>query len=170
MRSKIAVFLLLAFLCGCGYTTGSLVPAHIKTIYIETFTNKTNEPNIEVDITNAVKDYFIRDGALKIANSKEEADSMLKGEIIGYDKEPLSYAANREIAEYQLVLTVNLTYIDLADDKILWQEKNFKADSEYYSTVRQEKFTSTNLDEEQLLKNAAKELAREVVSRTVEGW
>ena len=170
MRSKIVVFLLLVFLCGCGYTTGSLVPAHIKTIYIETFTNKTNAPNIEVNITNAVKDYFVRDGALKIANSKEEADSMLKGEIIGYDKEPLSYAADREIAEYQLVLTVNLTYIDLTDDKILWQEKNFKADSEYYSTVRQEKFTSTNLDEEQLLKNAAKELAREVVSRTVEGW
>lgn len=170
MRSKLTLILLLIFLSGCGYTTGSLVPSHIKTIYVGTFTNKTNEPNIEVDVTNAIKDRFVQDGALRLANNEEEADSMLKGEITDYSKEPLSYAQNEEINEYELILTVNLTYVDLVNDEVMWQQKNFKGDSEYYTTLRQEKFTSANLDKQQLLENAAKELARKIVDRTVEGW
>jgi outer membrane lipopolysaccharide assembly protein LptE/RlpB len=170
MKSKVIFVLFFIFLAGCGYTVGSLVPPHIKTIYVETFTNKTNEPHIEIDITAALKEKYVKDGNLRIANSKQEADSMLKGEIIGYQKQPLSYAADDEIAEYRLVLTVNLEYLDLAADEVLWQEKNFKADSEYYTTMRHERFGSIDLDEEQLKQNAVKQLADDIVDRTVLGW
>lgn len=168
--NKVWLFLLLFFINGCGYTTGSLIPSHIKSVYVETFTNKTNEPGIEIEITNAIKDHFAWEGSLDIANSIESADSVLKGEIVKYDKEVLSYADDDEVAEYRLILTVNLIYEDLVKETIMWQEDKFKADSEYYTTLSQRKFTSTNLDEDALIENAAKELAKEVVARTVEGW
>jgi outer membrane lipopolysaccharide assembly protein LptE/RlpB len=155
---------------GCGYTTGSLVPSGLKTVYVESFENKTSEPGLEIDVTNQIKDRFIQDGALDVADSKEKADSMLTGEIIGYEKKPLSYATSEEVAEYELVLTVNVKYIDLVNNEVLWEEKNFEADSEFYSILEQQRFGSTNIDEEQLQTNAIKELARRIVDRTVEGW
>ncbi|RLJ04051.1 MAG: hypothetical protein DRP14_04035 [Candidatus Aenigmatarchaeota archaeon] len=170
MKSKILIFLVVVILSGCGYTTGSLIPSHIKTIYVETFTNKTSEPGIEIEVTDAIKDRFLTDGALKIANSREEADSILKGEIIDYRREPLSYTSDNEVAEYRLVLTVNLTYYDLVKDEIMWEEEDFEADSEFYTTMQQQRFGSTNLDEEKLIENVARELAREIVNRTIEGW
>ena len=169
-KSKILIVLFLFFLYGCGYTAGSLLPTHINTIYVEMFTNKTTEPNIEIEITNAIKDKFSLDGALEITNSKEDADSILTGEVLKYEKQPLSYTSDDEVAEYRLVLTVNLTYTDLVNDNLMWKEENFKADSEYFTTLAQQTFTSTNLDEQVLIKNAAKELAEEIVARTVEGW
>jgi hypothetical protein len=155
---------------GCGYTAGSLIPSHIETIYVEPFKNETSEPNIEIVVTNAIKDRFAWDGALKIENSKNEADSMLQGKILKYEKVPVAWGSNDEVAEYRLVLTVNLVYTDLDNNKIMWQEKKFKVDSEYYTTLKDQKFTSTNLDRDALIENAAEELALEVVSRTVEGW
>ncbi|MCK5305900.1 MAG: LptE family protein [Candidatus Omnitrophica bacterium] len=170
MKRYKAVIFLLMFVSGCGYTAGSLIPSHIKTIYVETFTNKTSEPNIELDITNAIKDRYAWASSLNIANDKENADSMLQGEIINFEKQPVAYGANNEIAEYRLILTVNLIYTDLNKNKIIWEEKKFKADSEYYTTMKEQKFSSTNLDKQALIENAAKELALEVVARTVEGW
>lgn len=163
---------LLVFMCisGCGYTAGSLIPSHIETIYIETFKNMTTEPNIEIVVTNAIKDRFAWDGALKIENKLEDANSMLQGEIIKYEKIPVAWGSNDEVEEYRLVLTVNLVYTDLVNNKVMWQEKKFKVDSEYYTTLNNQTFSSTNLDKDALIQNAAEELAVEVVARTVEGW
>jgi hypothetical protein len=155
---------------GCGYTAGSLIPSHIETIYIETFKNMTTEPNIEIVVTNAIKDRFAWDGALKIENKLEDANSMLQGEIIKYEKIPVAWGSNDEVEEYRLVLTVNLVYTDLVNNKVMWQEKKFKVDSEYYTTLNNQTFSSTNLDKDALIQNAAEELAVEVVARTVEGW
>lgn len=165
-----ALLLMCIFVPGCGYTAGSLLPSHIDTIYIETFKNKTNEPNIEIVITNAIKDRFAWDGALKIDNKKDNADSMLQGEIVKYEKNPVAWGKNDEVEEYRLVLTVNLVYTDLVKNKVMWQEENFKVDSEYYTTLKDQKFTSTNLNKDDLIENVADELAFEVISRTVEGW
>ncbi|MCK4519178.1 MAG: LptE family protein [Candidatus Omnitrophica bacterium] len=170
MKKCKAIIFLLMFISGCGYTTGSLIPSHIKTIYVETFINKTSEPNIELDITNAVRDRYAWDGSLSIVNDKESADSMLQGEIVNFEKQPVAYGDDNEIAEYRLILTVNLIYTDLSKDKVMWEEKKFKADSEYYTTMKEQKFSSTNLDNQALIENAAKELALEVIARTVEGW
>jgi len=166
----IRLLLICLLISGCGYTAGSLIPSHIDTIYIQTFKNKTSEPNIEIVVTNAIKDRFAWDGSLKIENKKDDADSMLQGEIIKYEKIPVAWGSNDEVEEYRLVLTVNLVYTDLVNDKVMWQEKKFKVDSEYYTTLKDQKFTSINLDKSALIDNAAEELAFEVVSRTVEGW
>jgi len=58
---------------------------------------------------------------------------------------------------------VNLVYTDLVNDKVMWQEKKFKVDSEYYTTLKDQKFTSINLDKSALIDNAAEELAFEVL-------
>ena len=67
MNRKRNIFLLCMtlFMAGCGYTSSSLLPEHLKTVYIQPFRNKieltaqlapdqdrfrTYSPNLETDI------------------------------------------------------------------------------------------------------------------------
>ncbi len=76
MKKLGVICLVLLFLCGCGYSARSLMPANIKSIAIPNFTNRTYEPGLEVDITRQIIDRFVFDGNLKIA-TEDKADVVL---------------------------------------------------------------------------------------------
>ena len=101
---KSFLFLLLALFLvssgsGCGYTTGSLLPSHLKTIYVDNFKNKIDigkevtevsrytlyRPGLENDVTSEIINRFAFDGNLKI-ESKKSADLILKGDLINYNQ------------------------------------------------------------------------------------
>lgn len=170
-------FLLSAAISGCGYTTGSLLPADIKTIHIKTFTNKiditrevsetsryrTYAPLLEVNITKEVIDRFIYDGNLKVVD-EVNADLMLTGELIDYNRQVLRYDVSDEAEEYRLSLAVSLKLRDRRSDEIMWEEQNFIGDAAYFTSGSLAKSEDTALDE------AIADLARRIVERTVEGW
>ncbi len=173
-----ALYLLLStFLLGCGYTTGSLLPPSIKTIYVKTFTNKiditaevsetsrykTYAPLLEVDITKEIIDRFIYDGNLRVVK-KENADLMLTGELIDYNRQALRYDTDDEVEERRLSLVVSLVLHDLRKDEIMWKEESFIGDSTYFTTGSLAKTEDTALDE------AIEDLARRIVERTIEWW
>lgn len=83
---------LCAVLCGCAnYRIGTTLPPHLKTIYVETFENRTVEPNIEQRITTAVRRKFQHDGQLKIVAAEADADIVLKATLKSYDVDSLLY-------------------------------------------------------------------------------
>jgi len=156
-------------LVGCGYTTGSLLPSHMKTIAVPIFKNSISpeslsyqyHPGVEVDITREVIDRFFFDGNLRVVGVGEEADLELVGELIDYIKEPLRYGPDaKDVTEYRLTLVVNISLRDLRKDVVAWEEKNFTGDATYFTTGT----------ESSALSNAIKDLARNIVDRTVEGW
>jgi hypothetical protein len=164
----IGCWLLAVSLIGCGYTTGSLLPANIKTIYVPIFKNSISadslayqyHPGIEADITSEVIDRFLFDGRLKVVK-KENADLILNGEVIDYIKDPLRYAAGgKDVTEYRLTLMVRLSCYDTAKNAVIWKERGLTGDTTYFITV----------GEEVALRMAVKDLAKNVVDRTVEGW
>jgi len=166
-----------AMLSGCGYTTGSLLPADQRGIYVDNFKNgidvgkETTEyskyalyrPGLENDITLAVVDRFTFDGNLKIAN-RDNADIVLTGTLSDYRKEALRYDNADNVEEYRVKITVDMELIRPRDNKVLWREKAFTGESTYNTTGR---FATS----EQLARDeAVEDLARRVVERTVEGW
>lgn len=169
-KSWLMVFILL-LICGCGYTTGSLLPAHIKSVAVPTFTNKTYEPGLETDITRKVIERFIFDGNLKIA-TEEKADVILLGEVVGYERVPLRYKDNDIVEEYRVVLTVNLIFKDLVKNKVIWEEKEFKGEYTYYTSAAQATGAAgtSASSETEAREKAILDLARNIVNRTVEGW
>ena len=48
-----ALLLVLASLAGCGYATGSLVPAGYRTISVPVFDNTTRRHDLEFEVTDA---------------------------------------------------------------------------------------------------------------------
>jgi len=165
------------WLAGCGYTTRSMISNKFRTIYIASFANKIDitretdvgnkykiyRPYLETDITKSVINKFLLDGNLKIVK-EGVADLILRGELVEFRKDPLRYSDSDEVEEYRVNLVVNLTLWDTKDDKLVWEEKNFTADTTYFTTGSSAKSEATAIND------AIADLARRIVERTVEQW
>lgn len=176
-------FILAASLSGCGYTTRSMLYGNYKTIYIAPFLNKVDitqeafsankyriyRPMLETDITKKVINRYLFDGNLKPAK-EAGADLVLKGELIEYRKDPLSYTANTEnVTEYRINIYVNLSLWDVKENKLLWQENNFNGNYSFF-TADNTNNASIKVPEATAVNNAVEDLARRIVERTVEQW
>ena len=190
MKKRISLFLFLTTICflstialsGCGYTTRSMLYGNYNTIYVAPFLNKVDitqesysankyriyRPMLETDITKKVINRYLFDGNLK-PSKEAAADLVLKGELIEYRKDPLSYTANTEnVTEYRINIYVNLSLWDTKENKLLWQENNFNGNYSYFTS-----FASGNVvpvSEDSAVTNAVEDLARRIVERTVEQW
>ena len=177
LRKK-AVMLLVAlfFISGCGYTTRSLLPTQFKTIYVENFVNKINvtaessdvrmyrgySPGMEIQVTKSIRDKFLFDGNLKIADSKD-ADLILKGDLIDFRNEALRYDRNDNVEEYRVRMVINME-LQTRDGKTRWKENNFAGEQLYRTTGALAK------SETVAITDASDDLARRVVERTIEEW
>ena len=162
---------------GCGYSTGSLLPSHLKSIYVDNFKNRIDigkeitetsryalyRPGIENDVTNTVIERFVFDGNLKI-ETKDNADLILKGDLVGYDQAPLRYDQDDNIEEYRISVVVNIELWDVVKDKPLWQKTGFAGEETYQTTGR------LATSEDSARQEAIEDLARRIVERTVENW
>ena len=165
---------------GCGYAVRSVYVGPYKTICVEPFVNKvdifsedatslsqrfrTYYPLLEADLRTMVINRFMYDGGLRIA-SKDEADLILKGELIEYRRDPLRYENNQEdVVEYRISLIMHLTLYKKGEEKPLWDEPNFIGDAVYFTSGTQVKSEKVALD------NAVSDLARRVIERIVENW
>lgn len=193
MKNRINVFfaaavgcLLVTVLTGCGYTTRSMIYGKYKTIYIAPFLNKVDitqeaysankyriyRPMLETDITKKVINKYLFDGNLRPIK-QDQADLVLKGELLEYRKDPLSYTTDgEEITEYRINIYVKLSLWDTQENKLLWEEGNFNGNYSYFvrtSTIN----PGANVvvvSEDTAVNNAIEDLARRIVERTVEQW
>lgn len=168
---------LISAVAGCGYTTRSMVSNKFKTIYITPFVNKvdiTNEaytankyriyrPTLETDITKSVINKFLFDGNLRPVK-EETADLVLKGELIEFRKDPLTYDDNDNVTEYRINLVVNISLWDKKENKLVWEENGFTGDTSYFTSGTQAK------TEGAAVTDALTDLARRIVERAVEQW
>jgi outer membrane lipopolysaccharide assembly protein LptE/RlpB len=191
MKKRINLFLFLAAGCflvttaltGCGYTTRSMLQGHYNTIYVAPFLNKVDitqetfsankyriyRPMLETDITKKVINRYLFDGNLKPVK-EANADLVLKGELVEYRKDPLSYTTNTEnVTEYRINIYVNLSLWDAKENKLLWQENNFNGNYSYF-TPDNINSASVKVPEATAVNNAVEDLARRVVEHTVEQW
>ena len=150
------------FILSCGYSAGSLLPKHIKKIYIPTFENETTRYGIEQDLTARVTEAFTADNRLLVV-SEGEADAMLRGTIVGYEKGALTFDRAQSVDEFKIEITVSVEFEDLREGKVLWKEGEFRAWESY--TEREDE-----PGEEEALEAAITTLATDMVSRTIEGW
>lgn len=173
---SLALFLIISA-CGCGYTTGSLLPSYLKTIYVDNFKNKIDidrevtgssrytlyRPGLENEITSEVVNRFVFDGNLKI-EKRENADLILTSSLMNYQQEPLRYDKSDNVEEYRVRITVDIELKDVANDKILWTETGFAGEATY-KTQGQLATSETTARQK-----AIEDLARRIVERTIEAW
>jgi len=114
---SLAGFLLIA---GCGYHlvgSGTALPSHIKTIAIPVFGNTSTQPNIHRDITNVIRQSFIKDGRLKVVGNTQKADLVMKGVFTTYNLQAVSFTTQDVAREYYVQLGGNIDVLDRVKKK-----------------------------------------------------
>ena len=177
-----AGILLLSAVAGCGYTTRSMVINRYRTIAIEPVVNKIditrdsdaankyqiNWPALETDLTRAVINKFLVDGNLRVVR-EDEADVVLKTDLVQFRRDPLRYSENDDVDEYRVNIVVNLVLWDKRDNKEIWREGGFTGDVTYFPTTSTLQ-SVTKKSDTQAISEAVTDLARRIVERAVEDW
>jgi hypothetical protein len=148
----------------CGYTVRGNLPGHIKTVAIPIFVNRTAVPAVESLITAAVVEAFTTNGRLRVV-TRERADAILEGEVVGYQLEPLAFDPSANVRQYRLVVTLNLRFRDVRDNQLLFEESGVQeqADFALAGTV------AANIAlEDVAVRRAAIDIGRAVVSLAVD--
>lgn len=174
---KAIFFFSILTVSGCGYTTSSLLPSDLKTVYVENVKNSikvTDEqselrmyrgyrPGMETELTRAIIDRYLFDGNLKIA-LEDKADLILKTELIDYKRDSLRYDSNSNVEEYRIKIIVNMQLENTKTGTILWTEGGFAGETTYRVSGPGAK------TETMAITDAEVDLARRIVERTIEAW
>ena len=157
---------------GCGYTLKSAQNSPYKTIYIPTFANRISINSIssdyklyyrglEVELDNILRERFRYDGNILPVSNIQDADIVIEGEILDYNKSALSYASNEDVDEYKITVSTNVRLLEKEEE--LWAESIF-GESTYLTTGANAK------SETQALRAALGDLSRKIVDRVVIDW
>ncbi len=165
MRRRTALVVLVAtMLSGCGYGLRGTLPGHLRTIAIPTFTNRTSEPGVENFLTRAVVEAFSTNGRLRVVGP-DAADSILDGEVTGYELQSIAFDPSANVRQYRLIVTMNLRYRDIKEEKLLFDRRGYqeRADFRVAGAV-----SDTIAREQGALRQASVDIARAIVAFTLE--
>ena len=136
MRRSGAYSLVLVGLIGCipyGFAGGGL-PSHVRTVAIVPFENQTATPELQRELTDALRARLHDRLGLRDA-SEAKANALVRGTIQRYETDiPIGFNANNKSATSalrMLHLVVDIEIIDQVTGKTLWQRKNLQAEGQY---------------------------------------
>lgn len=166
LRSFLACVTAAVVFTGCaGYQLGSMLPPDIKTVYVPTFVNRTREPLLEVETTQAMITQLQRDGSLRVAD-EANADSLLEVVLRDYRIDPVSYQGDDRTSarEYRIVLTADITLRRRVDGSVVVNSRGVIGEGVFPFTGD---LTSSK---RRGLPVAAEDLAYKLVTKIVEVW
>ncbi|MEN8222469.1 MAG: LptE family protein [Acidobacteriota bacterium] len=171
MKRIITYILILVFLsvsAGCGYKvsgSGKYLPQNLKTIAIPDFENKTTKAEAEQFVTFAIRDEFIKRSSMKLVNRTDIADALLEGEIVKFTVNPLSYSYIGSANQYTVSITLNVTFINLKNNTIIYKNKNMTFTEDY--EIESGDFFS---QETEAIQKISEKFAKGIVSALLENY
>ena len=121
---------------------------------------------MEEILTTEIIDVLQENRTLSLTNERN-ADSVLLGRIIDYRRSVSSYDANEEVQEYKVEIFVSVEYEDRVKRKTLWKEPRMHGWATYYVVP----VAGAEVEEEEDAQlRAARKLAEDIKTKTVEGW
>lgn len=127
-------------LFGCNYgLRGGGFPEHIHTIYVESFENETPQFEIGQELFRRLLDKVPSSLGIR-QGSRDNADAILSGTIVGYDDVAQNYTAGRNgstatVLAHEVRISVNARILDTKNNVVLWEERvtgkgTYRPDSE----------------------------------------
>lgn len=131
---SVFICFLFALIIACGYTfapQGEYINKKIVNIYVGQFDNKTAQAEIENYVRSAFIDQFIQASRFKIVDSVEQADAVVKGNVLTLTTAPLSYRSSTLAAEERATMTMELTFREKESGKEIWKSSNISGTVDY---------------------------------------
>ena len=120
--------------CVYGFRAGGGLPSNIKTVAVIPFDNRTGEPQLTQEVSEAIRQAV--EGRLGLRPAAEaDADAVVRGEIVRYDPDvPLAYSAGDgrvDVTRRQVTIVVSVEIIDQHEGKALWRSSGLSVSGEY---------------------------------------
>jgi len=167
---KSLIILALIALAGCGYHLagrGAFLPSHINKIGIPMFKNNTSKIELPQRLTEKVQEEFISRGKYEISSSSTEVDALLEGVILSYELHPGSTDSEGRATSYTVTIKTAITFKDLANDVILWQNENFLFREDFQISSSMEDYYNQEIE---AIEISAEAFAKSIVSNILEGF
>jgi hypothetical protein len=167
MKKPYLLSFLLMFLLvlGCSYSVRMNIYPHLRNVAIMPFEDRTLEIHLAEELRDSLISSFQRDGRLRI--SYEDPDSRIEGQIVEYENNIFGYDLDQNIEEYQVRLTVSLTFTDLVRNEVIWENKALMLSERYTPLSTEEVRFKT---EEEALQELYKKLFETIIRNTLESW
>ena len=136
----------LVLVWGCGYQfsgKGAEFPKDVKTVFVETFVNRSRDVGIENEIASALRSEFRQRGQLQVVDRLEQADVILSGVVRSSDSRVASVNREDEVLQFEMALVVDLSLRRRAPDELLWRTQGARI-SELHSGSRGAVVTSSS--------------------------
>ncbi len=132
------VSIILLCLCSCqnvdpnvGYTTQSLYPANVQTVYVEMFHSKTFRRQVEYKLTRAFIDQLELHSNIKVLPDRSRADTIIYGTVDTTERVLTQHRKLDRPLENQIVLIATVTWKDLRNGKFLINNQKIKVSGDY---------------------------------------
>ena len=156
------LLLAIALLAGCGYQHSgsmqnadgyawpSLFRTDVKTVAVPVFGNRTYWRGIEFQLSKAVINELESQTPYKVV-ARDEADTLLEGEVEAVRVRTISNSPTSSEPQEQIyVISVNFTWTDLRNGKILVHRERFQQTAPFYPTLGEGRFVGDQLNIERL--------------------
>ncbi|MPZ16464.1 MAG: hypothetical protein GEV06_00915 [Luteitalea sp.] len=134
LKSIVIVLLTVIWVPGCGYSLagrGSYLPAHIRTIGIPAFVNRTSVFNVDQVLTERVRQEFNSRGKYKVVPSAANVDAVLTGEILRIETVATAFTQEQQVSRYAFRLITKLELRDVQSNTVVWQDPARTFSEEY---------------------------------------
>lgn len=174
-RRALLVLVVILLCVGCGYSLagrGSYLPAHIRTIGIPAFVNRTPVFNVEQVLTERVRQEFNSRGKYKVVPTATNADAVLTGEISRIETVPTAFTPEQQVSRYAFRLIAKLELRDVKTNQVVWQDPARMFSEEYDLTSSQGTVDPNALlgSDATALDRIADDFARTTVSAILEAF
>ena len=168
--AAVAVVLLVA--AGCGYHlvgTATTLPDELRLLYLEPFTNQTNQAEIAQRLDEAVAHEWVRRGRFELMDSPEGADVALRGVITRVGVAPVTFDERGRATEYQMTLQAEVRFFDLRGEEpeLLWEDTGFSRRTSYQVDVSAVDYFDRQIE---AMDELSQDFARALVTAVLEGF
>ncbi len=171
MNSR-AIALALVFACAfvlvsCTYYgTTSRTAGDIARISVPYFSNRTSEPDVEIEITDQIILGIAKDNTLKVVD-ETEADASLEGIVMKYRNTPFTFAEGDnqiQAEQYRLMIEIKVSLFNPTLNEYIYEDKLVRAHGDYYLE------TTGDQNYENAIQTVYQDLVEGILAASVQDW
>ena len=121
-------------MASCGYhraETGANLPDWMQKIYIEPFSNNSNEYLLGPWLTSELREEFLRSSHFTLS-SREDADVILHGNIESVYTTGLSYLRYDQAVENKITVVCSVEITNVKTGETVWETADIRKEEGFY--------------------------------------
>ncbi len=167
---RLALPAALLVLAGCGYglvgRTSSL-PEDIQNIYVEPLVNRTTRSQVDLLLTQAIGDEFVKRRRFNLVSDRRGADAILSGVVTGFSERPVTFGSEGRGREYEIQITADMQFSRPGAEEPIWVRSGYRFRETYEIDVSAADYFDRS---DQAIEEVAEKFAEVIVIDLLEGF